>query len=136
MFKPTNIQTPDQIFASLNEIQAYLAEEFPADVPAEIMERAQKTSVYLAQSSKLLADAKYNFSELVGSAIMTALKEANLDRMGISTVNKYVESLAKDYKYLVDWAERSNAVATHQLDLFRSLISKLKTEIQYGHIQR
>ena len=45
------------------------------------------------------------------------------------------QGLLKEYNYLVNWLDRINATATHQLDALRTIISYRKTEfsaLSYG----
>ena len=136
MFQATNIQTPEELFARVGEIQAYLEAEFNADIPAACVDRANDLAGYLALTGKMLADARYHYNQLVGSSILAALKIEAANRMSISTLNKYIESLAKDYRYLVDWIDRANSSCTHQIDLLRSLISKHKVEYENSKWQK
>jgi hypothetical protein len=48
-----------------------------------------------------------------------------------TAVNAIIKSLCKQEQYLVDWCERTNRSATHQLDWARTVISKAKAEMQY-----
>lgn len=136
MFTATNIQTPDELFARITSIQAFLEAEFNSDIPAACVERAQELASLMAQTGKMLADAKWHYNQLVGNSILAALKMEAENRMSISTLNKYVESLTKDYSYLVNWIERSNRAITHQIELLRSLISKHKTEYENSKWQK
>ncbi|GAB6121121.1 hypothetical protein [Dysgonomonas termitidis] len=45
-------------------------------------------------------------------------------------VNKIIDSLCKEEQYLVNWCERLNRSATHQLEWCRTLISKAKEEMR------
>jgi hypothetical protein len=56
--------------------------------------------------------------------------EQELDRkLSPSLVNKFVGSGSKNINYLVNWADRINASATHQLDGIRTIISYKKAEL-------
>lgn len=129
MYKPTNIQTPEQIEQSLNEIQPFIEADYTADNMDAVITRAQQLEIYLAQSSKLLADAKFNYSEFMNSNFIQGIKDAVKVNMPISLTNKYMESLCRDLKYQVDWCDRVNATITHELDFSRTLISKIKMEM-------
>jgi hypothetical protein len=128
MFKPTNIQSPEAINSICEEIQAFLESHYNADNPTSVVERAQKLEAYMALSGKILADSQYHYNELTESSIVKSLKEALDKKLSITTLNKYVESVCRDYKFLVSWTDRINRSCTHQLDMCRTIISKLKTE--------
>lgn len=131
MFQATNIIPEQEIFKSLTEIQTYLEAHYNSDNPAACIERGNDLESYLALSSKLLADAKYWRDQYMNSAITETVKEA-LSEGGwsASVINKKIDSLCKEFNYLVNWATRLNATITHQLDFLRSIISKHKTELQ------
>lgn len=133
MFQVKKLMQPEELDARISEIQAFLEANFDADNPSSCVQRAEETLVYLSITGKMLADAKYHYNQLVGSAILAALKEQASDRMTASTLNNYVKSLARDYQYLCDRVERLNASCTHSIDLLRTLISKHKEEMrQWG----
>lgn len=129
MFKPTNIAATEQINQHLTEIQAFIEAHYEADNPQQVTDRAVTLEAYMALSGKLLADAEHHYQTVVESAIMEALKKAIETKLSPSTLNKYVEAAARDYKYLVTWCERVNKSCTHQLDMARTMISKLKSEM-------
>lgn len=131
MFQATNIIPEQEIFKSLTEIQTYLEAHCNSDNPAACIERGNDLESYLALSSKLLADAKYWRDQYMNSAITETVKEA-LSEGGwsASVINKKIDSLCKEFNYLVNWATRLNATITHQLDFLRTIISKQKEEIR------
>lgn len=110
------------------EIQAFFETPYDADNGNAVVERAQKIEGYMATSSKMLADAKYHYNSVFESGFMEAIKD-NV-KVSASTLNKYLDSLCKDYQYLVDWTERLNRTCSHQLDFSRTIISKLKAEMR------
>lgn len=132
MYTATNIAPPEQIHEHLKEIQAYIEAHYEADNPQQVTDRAVNLEAYMALSGKLLADAEHHYDSMVESAIMTALKGALETKLSPSTLNKYVEAAARDYKYLVTWCERVNRSCTHQLDMARTVLSKLKTEMYHA----
>lgn len=129
MFKPTNIASPEEINSHLTEIQGYIEAHYEADNPQQVTDRAVNIEAYMALSGKLLADAEHHYHSIVNSAIMEALKQAIETKLSPSTLNKHVESAARDYKYLVTWCERVNKSCTHQLEMSRTMLSKLKAEL-------
>lgn len=95
MYKPSNIQTVEQIESALNEIQPFIEADYTADNIDAVINRAQALEAYLAQSSKILADAKYRYNEFLNSAFMQAVKDAIRVNMSASLTNKYIESLCR-----------------------------------------
>lgn len=64
--------------------------------------------------------------------IFETLREAGKNaKTSATAVNMIIKSLCKEEQYMVDWCERINRSATHQLDWVRSVISKAKAEMQY-----
>jgi len=134
MFKATNIQSPEDLNRIATDLQAYLEAQFNADVPAACVQRSEELAGYMAQTGKMLADAKWHYNNLLNSEIIKALKDQ--DKMTASTLNNYIKGMCKDYQYLVDWIDRINATCTHQIDLIRSLISKHKEELKLSGWQK
>lgn len=128
MYRASNIIPCDQIQDSLIEIQDFLEKEYDADNGTAVVERAQKIEGYMAYTGKLLADAKYHYNNVFESGFIEAIKQ----NVGVSasTLNKYLDSIVKDYQYLVDWCDRVNRSCTHSVDFSRTIISKLKQEMR------
>lgn len=129
MFQVTNTTSPNLIHSELLEIQEFLEASYPSDNPAACIDRLQELDVKIARSGKLLADAEYHYNQVVGSSIITALKDAMSEKISTSTLNKYVEAQAKDYRHLVTFADRVNRSATHAADHLRTIISFTKQQM-------
>lgn len=129
MFQPQNISSPEQIATACKEIQDFIEARYNADNPNAVLDRANTLESYMAWSGKMLADAEHHYNKLVESSIMEALTKAMETKLSTSTLNKYVESIARDYKFLVTWCDRINRSCTHQLDFARTVISKIKAEM-------
>ncbi len=132
MFTARNITPPDNLFKELEEMQPFLESNYDSDNPAACVDRGNELQIIIARTGKMLADAKYWQDQFVNSAITETIAEA-LGKEKVwstTTINKKIESLCKDYNYLVKWCERSNRTASHQLDFVRTIISKLKAEMQ------
>lgn len=136
MYTPTNITPTEDIAKHLTEIQSYIEAHYTADNPTAVVDRVNDLESYMALSGKLHADAEHHYNTVVQGAIMGALKDALETRLQTSTLNKYIEAAAKDYKYLVTWSERVNRSCTHQIDVCRTIISKLKQEMYYSQSTR
>lgn len=128
MYQPSNITSPDLIHKELEEMQSFLEAEYSADNGAQVQDRFDSLGAYMARSGKLKADAEYHHNSLVESSIMDALKKGYEDRLSASTINKFVEAAARNYKYLLTWADRINRTCTHQHDGLRSVMSTLRSE--------
>lgn len=121
--------TPDELKAKAQRFQTFL-ETRHGQEPEQLLERMELLAILVAQSGQCLAEAKYHQDQVVNGAIGEAIDKAFADKLSASTINQYVKSTAKDYNYLVNWLDRINATATHQLDALRTIISYRKTEFQ------
>ena len=127
MFSSSYITDLSKIESELAEIQTFLELPSPSDNPASLTKRLEILSQHMARSGKLKSDAEYHYNTVLSSSIIEALKTAS--KLSPSTLNKYIESLCKDYKQIVSWAERANRTATHQCENLRTLISYAKSEM-------
>jgi len=125
-----NIAPLSQIATECKSIQTYL-EIAVSDEPAEIEQRGNDLSVYIARSGKLLADAKYHKDRAVKDSILKRL-DVNLSA---SALNKLIEADSHDENYYVNWLDRINRTATHQLEWIRSVLSKIKQEMAYQNFR-
>lgn len=119
--------TKEQLTEKAERMLTFL-EVSPSDDPNEMIERINHLGILISQSGKMLADAKYYKDTLVNDAIMNALKQSYEERLSPSTINKFVETAAKEISYLVNMIERINSAASHQLDGIRSVLSYRKAE--------
>lgn len=114
-------------------IQANL--EFPISEQVElVIERGNELSVIIARTGYMLALAKQNLNDKMQSEVMTALKKIAKETPFATskTVNALIDSLCKDERFMVDWIERLNRTATHQVDWCRTLVSKAKQDQYYS----
>ncbi|MCT4088804.1 hypothetical protein HZP82_15600 [Elizabethkingia anophelis] len=123
----------DDISFELQAIQDFLEEDFTDDNPEIIQERGNMLTGYVARSGKILADAKYYRDEKTKDSIFQEIRD--ITKLSATTANKYIDSLCKEENYLVNWSERLNRAATHQLDWCRSVLSKQKEELRNSHYQ-
>lgn len=127
-----SITPQEQILDELRMIDAFLNITCSEQIE-EVSQRGNDLAVHIARSGKLLADAKYHLNEKMKDEVFETIREAGKQAKATSTaVNQIIKSLCKEEQYLVDWSERVNRSATHQLDWCRTLISKAKTEMQYS----
>ena len=127
-----DITPPDKIIDELKEIDSFLNITCSEQIE-EVAERGNDLAVHIARTGKLLADAKYHLNEKMKDEIFDTLREAGKNaKTSATAVNMIIKSLCKEEQYMVDWCDRANRTATHQLDWCRTLISKAKTEMQYS----
>lgn len=120
--------TTTDLETSLSKMQAFL--ETPAGhEPQELIDRIEYLNILVAKSGQLLAKAKFIQDDIVNTGLMQAMEQELDKKLSPSLVNKFVNSSAKNINYLVNWADRINAAATHQLDGIRTIISYKKAEL-------
>lgn len=120
--------TPDQLKAKAEAMQKYL-EERPKNQDEAVIERLENLQILLAQSGELLAQARFLQDQLIHSEIMKVIKEGYTELLTPSVLNKFVNALAKDINYLVNWLDRINSAAVHQIDALRSILSYRKAQM-------
>lgn len=125
-----NINTPEELKAEALGIQDYLDLTMSEEVE-EAIERGNDLSVYISRTGKMLADAKFHKDQLMKDEIMDVLRDAAKQVLSASTVNELVKAACKDANYMVNWTERLNKTATHQLEWCRTVVSKAKAD-QYA----
>lgn len=127
-----HIATREQLKKEAEEIQAFL-EITIGDDPVEIVNRGNDLAVYIARSSKMLADARAHLDIKRKSVIMDQLRDIGLKlKVPATTMNELIKSSCEEENFLSTWIERLNRTCTHQLDWCRTLISKLKEEMKYS----
>ena len=127
-YTPARIVALEDIQDNLLVVQDFIEQPYNADDINVVIERATQLEIYMALSGKMLADAKWHYSNMFESGFMEAIKTTS--KHSASTTNMYLKALCKNYQYLVDWADRVNASCTHQVEFSRTLISKIKAEMQ------
>lgn len=127
-----NITPKNQILAELNEIDGFLNITM-SENPEEAVVRGNDLAAYVARTGKMLADAKYHLNEAKNSEVMETLREAAKNAKATAkAVNALIDSLCREEQYMVDWCERANRTATHQLSWCVTVISKAKEEMKLG----
>ena len=118
-----NITPTDKISEELAAIDAFLNITMSEDVQEAVL-RGNDLAVYIARTGKLHLNGKKK------SEVFDTLRET-ASRAGATSkaINAIIDSLCKDEQYLVDWCDRLNRTATHQLEWCRTIISKAKAEM-------
>lgn len=125
-----NITPKEQILTEAIEIDSFLQETM-SEMAEEAVMRGNDLAVYIARSGKMLADAKYHLNTAKKDEVLDVLRETAKNAKATSkATNALIDSICKEEQYLVDWCERLNRSATHQLDWCRTLISKAKEEMR------
>lgn len=125
-----NIASKEQILKEAIEIDSFLQETM-SEMAEEAVMRGNDLAVYIARSGKMLADAKYHLNTAKKDEVLDVLRETAKNAKATSkATNALIDSICKEEQYLVDWCERLNRSATHQLDWCRTLISKAKEEMR------
>lgn len=94
----------------------------------EAINRMEGLNAYLAESAKIVADAKFN--------LLKAKQKAYDDYLSLgktlppSVVTDYIKSRCPDQERAFSFAERINASITHQIDSLRTITSALKSELR------
>ena len=122
-----NITAIAKLNEEATEIQSYLEVDCSEEM-AELVERGTMLTAYIARTGKMLADAKYHQDDALKSSILNKMDTG----LTPSILAKLVSADCKDINYLVNWVERLNKAATHQLEWVRSMVSRIKAEMQMG----
>lgn len=127
-----NITPKDRILSELTDIDSFLNITM-SENPEEALQRGNDLASHVARTGKLLADARYHLNQARSSEVMETLREtAKNTKATAKAVNALVDSLCREEQYLVDWSERTNRTATHQLSWCVTVISKAKEEMKLG----
>ena len=115
---------------SITEINTQLQAVTPQTLEsiAACTEYGAKLAGWIAYTGLAKAQAKRDLLAKKGEALAEILNRN--DKLSPSVIKEWVAAKSKDEEYNFELADRTNAAATHQLDLIRSILSALKTEMQ------
>ena len=119
--------TIEEINRECKVMQEFL-ETTASDDPDELVQRLTDINVYLARSSKLLADAKLLQSERIRSEIDYNMNTIRM--LSATLAKKYVDTLASEESHAVDWLDRLNRSFVHVGDNIRTQISFAKEQLK------
>lgn len=91
-------------------------------------EYGAKLAGWIAYTGEAKAMAKRDLLQKKRETIDKLLTENH--RLTPAMLKEYVTASVSEQEYIFELADRTNAAATHQLDLIRSILSALKTEMQ------
>lgn len=130
------ITPPQQIIDEITAIDSFLNIVMSEDMEEAVV-RGNDLASHIARSGKLLADAKFHLNEKLKDDVFKVLEKTAKQAGATATaINSIVKSLCKNEQYMVDWADRTNRTATHQLEWCRTLISKAKEEMRLAGMHR
>jgi hypothetical protein len=121
-------RSKEELHKVAENMQTYLETETGPD-PQHLMDRIELLNLLIAKSGQCLAEAKYIQDQIINTGLMNAIGEGLETKLSPSLINQFVKSNAKDVNLLVNWFDRINAAATHQLDSLRTIISYKKAEL-------
>src|SRR6185436_6963400 len=96
MIEP-KVNTLQHLHDKAARMQAYLVETYDSQDPNGLIQRLEYLQILIAESGQLLSEAKWYQERIVNDTIMESIKKAYEEKLSPSTINKYVNSAAKDY---------------------------------------
>ena len=90
-------------------------------------EYGAKLAGWIAYTGLMKAQAKRDLLQKKKETIERLMIENH--RLTPANLKEYVTASVSEQEYIFELADRTNAAATHQLDLVRSILSALKTEM-------
>ena len=112
-------------------MQRFIEKPMPQDMPL-LIKHLDLIDILMAQSGRMLADAKYYQDAIKNAAILKSLSD-EYSSLSQSAKNEFIKTEAKDQNYMVNWLDRINASAVHIKDSIRTIISYRKKELELWH---
>lgn len=129
------IEPKETILRELQNTQK-VAEEELSDNIEEVVKYAHRLEPLMVRANKLWVDAKYHLDVAMKSEILETFREtAKQSGVTATAVNKLVNSLCADERYLVNLGDRVSRSAEHRLRLIVTMISKYKEEMKFSGLQ-
>jgi hypothetical protein len=125
MMQPKNIQTPEQLYPLAEKIHEFLKMEVHTDDIDAAVKRGHELAAYMANTGKMLADAKYWKDKAMSESIV---KRLNVN-LPASTLNELVKAECKDCNYLATWIEQLDKEVKYHLEWLRTCVSKEKAQM-------
>lgn len=114
------------MWSEIKVMQEYLEIEISED-PNEICERMRTLNVYMARSSRLLAEAKAHRRK-AEKEVFGALPDFGV--MPANTLKKYLEVCSYEWYEIEDALENLYKTCVHAIDSLRSLLSFCKEDMR------
>jgi lipopolysaccharide biosynthesis glycosyltransferase len=131
MFTVKNVQAPEDILVLAEEIHKFLKMEVHTDDIEVAVSRGHQLNAYMANTGKMLADAKYWKDKATRESVLTQMKDFKRSAIPASIMNELIKSETKDLNYLVNWIEQMDKEVKYQVEWLRSCISKAKEEMRF-----
>jgi hypothetical protein len=119
----------DEIIVECQEYDNFLNTELEDDLNV-ISERGNKLIVIMARTGKMMADARYWLNDHRKQEVDLIIDEFKHFKLSAKVQNAKVDSICKEEQLVLDWCERLNRTATHQLDWMRTKLSFIKEELK------
>lgn len=114
------------MWTEIKVMQEYLEIEVSED-PNEICERMRTINVYMARSSRMLAEAKAHRRKAERDTIAAV---PDFGSMPANTLKKYLEVCAWEWYEIEDALENLYKTCVHAIDSLRSLLSFTKEDMR------
>ncbi len=113
-----------------------VAEKELDDNIVEIVKYAHQLEPLMVRANKLWVDAQYHLDVAMKSEILETFREtAKQSGVTATAVNKLVNSLCAEERYLANLGDRVSRSAEHRLKLIVTMISKYKEEMKFSGLQ-
>jgi len=130
---PKNIQTPEQLYPLAEAIYDFLKDKAHVDDVHLISERGHEIAAYMANTGKMLADAKYWRDKAMKESVLTQLKDSKRSNLPASVLNELIKADCKDLNYLVTWIEQLDKESKYQLEWLRSCMSTERQQMYFNN---
>jgi hypothetical protein len=124
-----NLQEPERIFSLAEEIHAFLKQEVHTDDIEVAIKRGHELAAYMANTGKMLADARYWKDKAVRESVLTQMKDFKKATLPASVLNELIKAETKDQNYLVTWVEQIDKEIKYQIEWLRTVVSKEKAQM-------
>lgn len=114
------------MWTEIKAMQEYLEIEV-SDDPNEICERLRVVNVYMARSSRLLAEAKAHRRKAERDTFAAV---PDFSTMPANTLKKYLEVCAYEWYEMEEALENLYKACVHTIDSLRSLLSYTKEDMR------
>lgn len=136
--RPEFVWSLPEIFAFFDRIEAVMSEKLNTDDGDAVSTMIADLLSLFSSSTNVCASASWYYEaalraeyEYVVSAVKTKEIPPDLKPLTApSVLSKYINARCADFLYIRTKADRVNALITHTLDALRSVLSKLKTDMQ------
>lgn len=121
-------RSKEELYKNAEKMQAYLDTPTGPE-PQHLIDRTEMLYLLISKSGQCLAEAKYIQDQIINTGLLKVMEDGLDSKLSPSLINQFVKSSAKEVNYLVNWLDRINSAATHQLDGIRTIISYKKAEL-------